>query len=96
MVTSDDVKKLATLSRLALSDSEAEKLTGEIASILNYIDTIQKVDLSTVPQGSVYLEIENVMREDKPTHESGQFTELLLGQAPRSEKGYVKVKKILG
>lgn len=96
MVTSQDVKKLATLSRLALSDSEAEKLTGEISSILNYIDTIQKVDLPAVPQGSVYLEIENVMRDDVPSHESGECTDLLLGQAPRSEKGYVKVKKILG
>jgi aspartyl-tRNA(Asn)/glutamyl-tRNA(Gln) amidotransferase subunit C len=96
MVTPDDIKKLAALSRLSLSDSEAETLKGEVASILAYIDTIQKVELPSVPQGSVYLDIENVMREDVPTHEAGVYTEDLLKQSPRSANGYVQVKKILG
>lgn len=96
MIGPDDVKKLATLSRLALTEEEVAKLQVEISSILAYIDTIQKVELPSQTSGSVYLDIENVMREDLPTHEAGEHTEALLTQAPRSEKGYLKVKKILG
>lgn len=96
MVTSDDIKKLAALSRLDLSEEEVKKMEGEFSSILAYIDTIQKVELPTVPEGSAYLEIENVMREDVPSHDAGAHTEDLLKQAPRAENGYLKVKKILG
>jgi aspartyl-tRNA(Asn)/glutamyl-tRNA(Gln) amidotransferase subunit C len=96
MIGPDDVKKLATLSRLALTEEEVGKLQVEISSILAYIDTIQKVELSSQTSGSVYLDIENVMREDVPSHEAGEHTNALLAQAPRSENGYLKVKKILG
>ena len=96
MVTSDDIKKLAALSRLELPEEEVKKLEGEFSSILAYIDTIQKVELPAHPSGSVYLDIENVMREDVPSHEAGAHTDELLKQAPRSGNGYLKVKKILG
>lgn len=96
MIGPDDVKKLATLSRLALTEEEVGKLQTEISAILAYIDTIQKVELPSQTSGSVYLDIENVMREDVPSHEAGEYTNALLAQAPRSEKGYLKVKKILG
>lgn len=96
MVSSDDIRKLATLSRLQLTDEEVQKLEGEFSSILAYIDTIQKVELPTVPAGNVHLDIENVMREDVPSHEAGVHTEELLEQAPRKGGGYLKVKKIFG
>lgn len=95
MVSSDDVRKLARLGRLALTDEEVEKLKGDMGSILAYIDTIQKVELPEHPSGSVYLDIENVMRADENPHEAGIHTEELLKQAPRREGNYLKVKKIL-
>ena len=39
--------------------------------------------------------LRNVLREDKEPHESGQFTESILSEAPGKERGYFKVKKIL-
>jgi aspartyl-tRNA(Asn)/glutamyl-tRNA(Gln) amidotransferase subunit C len=95
MVSADDVKKLAALSRLELTEEEVAKLQGEFTSILAYIDTIQKVELPETPAGSVYLDIENVTREDGEPHETGAFTDALLAQAPRKEGNYLKVKKIL-
>lgn len=93
MIDADAVKKLAHLSRLAVSDEEVARLQGEITSILAYIDTIQKVPLSDVTtSASAYLEIENVMRADDHPHDSGVYTETLLAQAPRRDGDYVKVK----
>lgn len=96
MVTKDEVKKLAELSRLALTDAEVETLRGEIDSILSYVDTIQKVELPPVPDASPYLDVENVMRDDTDPHEGGAFTDAILAQAPKREGRYIKVKKILG
>jgi aspartyl-tRNA(Asn)/glutamyl-tRNA(Gln) amidotransferase subunit C len=96
MISADDVRKLAALSRVALSDEEVEKLRGEMDSIVSYIDMLQTVTLPEKPASSVYLDIENVMREDAEPHETSAFTEALLSQAPRREGNYLKVKKILG
>lgn len=95
MISAEDVRKLAALSRLNLTNEEVETLRGEMDSIVAYIDTLQKVSLPEKPASSPYLEIENVMRPDANPHESGIFTEVLLAQAPRREGNYLKVKKIL-
>ena len=96
MISSDDVRKLAHLSRLSLTDEEVEKMRAEIESIISYIDVIQKVKLSETPESTVYFDSINIMREDTASHEPGLFTDALLSQAPRRDKNYLKVKKILG
>ena len=95
-VTSDDVKKLANLARLALTDEEVEKLRGEIDSIVAYIDTVQKVVLPAGIAASPHLDLMNVMREDGVPHETGIHTEALVKQFSDREGGYLRVKKILG
>lgn len=95
MISTDDVKKLAALSRLSLTDEEIKKLQGEITAILGYIDTIQKVTLPETPSGSAHLEIENIMRDDINPHEPGIHSGKLLAQAPKRDGDYLKVKKIL-
>lgn len=95
MISADDVRKLARLSRLALTDAEVEKMRDDMGSILSYIDALQNVDLPATPEGSVYLDIENVAREDGEPHETGAYTEELLAQAPKRDGNYLKVRKIL-
>ena len=95
MISADEVKRLAALSRLALTEEEVAKFQVEITSILAYVDTIQKVQLPDSVVPSPHLALENVMREDANPHESGKYTETLLSQAPRREGNYLKVKKII-
>jgi len=94
-VTTDEVKKLADLSRIEFSDSEIEKLRGEIDAILSYIDVISQVELPDGVSASPHLDLENVMREDTHPHEPGAFTEKMLSQAPRRKGKFIQVKKIL-
>jgi len=96
VISLDEVKKLAELSRLELSGDELEKMRGDMDSIIAYVDTLQKVTLPNVPEESVYFDEVNVMREDGEPHAPGVFSEKLLSQAPRREGAYLKVKKILG
>jgi aspartyl-tRNA(Asn)/glutamyl-tRNA(Gln) amidotransferase subunit C len=96
MISADEVRKLADLARIELTDEEIEKLRDEIDSILTYVDTVRKVELPEKSASSSYSDLENVMRDDVNADEPGAFTEALLAQAPRKDGNYLKVKKILG
>ncbi len=93
MITKDDIKHLADLSRLEVSDAEIVKLTGEIDSILGYVGQI--MDTAGDMKREVPV-LHNVMRDDEPTNTPGQYTESILQNAPAREGNYLKVKKILG
>ena len=88
-----EVQKLATLARVSISDEEAESLSHEFESILNYVGEIKKANISS--SLSQDLLIKNVMREDTDPHESGLYTEAILREMPSAEGQYLKVKKIL-
>ncbi|MEK7530882.1 MAG: Asp-tRNA(Asn)/Glu-tRNA(Gln) amidotransferase subunit GatC [Patescibacteria group bacterium] len=95
-VSTDDVKKLAELSRLALTEGEVEKLRSEIESILAYVAVVQKVDLPPGIAASPHLDLQNVMREDGEPHAGSIYSEDMLSQAPARDGNFLKVKKILG
>ena len=89
-----DVKKLAELSRIGLSDAEAVELGESLDSILHYVEQVKQVSSDTEIEPTFYST--NIMREDSNPNESGLNREKLLNSAPKSEGNYVKVKKILG
>lgn len=92
----DKVLSLAKLSRISLSDTEAERLSHEFESILKYVGEVKEVALEEgVEQKPTDFPLRNVMREDGEGHESGLFTEKILNEAPAREGDYLKVKKIL-
>ena len=98
MITSKDIKSLAELARIEISDSEAEQLTQEVDSILVYVGQIKDAsrDLSLqTGMDKLVPKLQNVMREDVVTNTEGEYTERLLNNAPSREGKYFKVKKIL-
>jgi aspartyl-tRNA(Asn)/glutamyl-tRNA(Gln) amidotransferase subunit C len=68
MITDDDVRYVARLARLRLEPGEAERMTGELAKILEHIDKMSELDTSEVPPTAHVLDVVNVMRPDKPRH----------------------------
>jgi aspartyl-tRNA(Asn)/glutamyl-tRNA(Gln) amidotransferase subunit C len=92
MISKEDIKKLANLARIEISETEAEKLTPEIDSILGYVGQIKDA------VGDIKKEVprlHNIMRDDIVTNTENQYTEKLLNNVPSKESGFVKVKKIL-
>jgi aspartyl-tRNA(Asn)/glutamyl-tRNA(Gln) amidotransferase subunit C len=92
-ITAEEVRKLATLSRIELSEEETGSMQNDMSSILGYIDQINKAGLD-LEQADEPLR-KNIWREDINANESGEYTEKLLSAAPSREGEYVKVKKIL-
>jgi aspartyl-tRNA(Asn)/glutamyl-tRNA(Gln) amidotransferase subunit C len=66
MIDRDQVLHVAKLARLKLTDEEVERMSGELSTILDHIETIGELDLSDVAPTSHVVQLENVLREDVP------------------------------
>lgn len=92
MIKKEDIQNLAGLARIDISEDEADSLTSEIDSILDYVSQVQNISSDLTTDNLV---LKNVMRDDVVTNTEGEFTETLLSLAPQREGKYLKVKKIL-
>ncbi len=93
-LTADDVRHIAALTRLGLSDDEVDMMREQLSSILKVFESLQQVDTDGVEPTGHTTEVRTVMREDE-AHES-LTREQVLDNAPDSEAGYVRVRPILG
>ena len=93
-ISRDDVQHLAQLSSLALSDQEVDSLRTDIAGILDYIDQLQELDTSGVEPTYQVTDLDNVWRDDI-VDDYGINREDLIGLAPASQNGQIKVPKVL-
>lgn len=92
-ITTEEVRKIALLSRLSFSDKEVEELKDSMSSILTYMEELNQYDTHGVKPMAHAVEQFNVLRKDEP-HQS--FTnEEALSNAPEKEDGYFKVPRII-
>jgi aspartyl-tRNA(Asn)/glutamyl-tRNA(Gln) amidotransferase subunit C len=87
------VRKVAKLSRLDLTDAEVEEFTGQLSAILEYMEKMNELDTSGVEPLAHCLPLSNVFREDCVKESLG--TEKALSNAPQRDGEFFKVPKIL-
>ena len=87
------VRKVAKLSRLELSDAEVDEFTGQLRAILEYVEKMNELDTEGVEPLAHCLAISNVLREDCARESLG--TEAALANAPQRDGDFFKVPKIL-
>jgi aspartyl-tRNA(Asn)/glutamyl-tRNA(Gln) amidotransferase subunit C len=63
-ITESDVRHVAMLARLALTDEQVATLTAELGAVLGHIDTLQRLDLAGVEPTAHPLSITNSTRAD--------------------------------
>ena len=92
-ISADDVRKVAQLARLELTDDTIATYTGQLERILDYVAHLEQVDTEGVPPTTRAVEVVNVTRDDRvdPT----PVREELLALAPEREGDFVRVPKIL-
>jgi len=93
-LTRDDILKLATLSRLKLSEEEIEKFRTELSEILGYVEQLEQVDVAGLQPTYQVTGLKNVTRPDE-VRDYGYETEGLLAQAPALVDNQFKVKRVL-
>jgi aspartyl-tRNA(Asn)/glutamyl-tRNA(Gln) amidotransferase subunit C len=89
VIDRDQVLHVARLARLRLDDQEVERMSGELATILDHIDKIGELDLDDVEPTSHVIEVENVLRPDEPRPSLPPAE--ALRQAPDSAEGGFRV-----
>lgn len=89
----DEVMRLANLARIHLEKNEAERLSKEFENVLSYLAEIKEAKPTTAAAPNLLNK--NQMREDTNPHEGGKYSEALLREAPKKQRDYIKVKKIL-
>src|SRR4051794_14989883 len=65
-LTADQVRWVAHLARLELSDAELETMTRQLSGIVDYVNQLQAVNTDGVEPLAHALEVHNVFREDEP------------------------------
>lgn len=93
-ISPDLVRHLGVLARIQLSDEEVERLTGQLAVIVDNIAKVSEVATADVPATSHPIALENVYRPDVV---GDMLTvEQVLQNAPDSAEGRFRVTAILG
>jgi aspartyl-tRNA(Asn)/glutamyl-tRNA(Gln) amidotransferase subunit C len=97
-ITHTEVKKIAKLANLELTDEEKENFSGQLAAIVEYIDQLNEVDTSAVKAWQTRSAGEAVTsyasRSD--TAESSLGQEKALDQAPDADEGHFLVPRVIG
>lgn len=89
----NDVKRIASLSRISVSDVEAEAVLSQLSGIFSLIEQMQAVDTSGIEPMSHAQEIVLRLRDDVVT-ESDQH-EVFQKGAPQVEAGLYLVPKVI-
>lgn len=80
-----DVRRIAELAHLALSEEEELRMTRELGAILSYVDTLRELDVDDIaPTAHVLLEA-LPLRDDAPV--PSLSSELALREAPKTAEG---------
>ena len=89
-----EVRHVAMLARLAVTDDEVATLRDDLNSILGHIDTIQQLDLGSVSPTAHAIPVVNVTRAD--VVRPGLSHEAALMNAPATENGAFLIPRIVG
>jgi aspartyl-tRNA(Asn)/glutamyl-tRNA(Gln) amidotransferase subunit C len=89
VIDREQVLHVARLARLELSDSDIERMSAELSTILEHIERIGELDLAEVDPTTHVVELENVLRSDEPRPSWPR--ERVLEQAPDPSEGAFRV-----
>jgi aspartyl-tRNA(Asn)/glutamyl-tRNA(Gln) amidotransferase subunit C len=93
-LSSKDVAKVGSLARLALTEEDLARMTGELSKIVDFVSQLGELDTASVEPLAHPLDTRNVFRDD--TLMPSLTTEQALANAPRQDGSYFLVPAVLG
>ncbi len=92
-ISRDEVLHVAKLARLHIEGQDVDQFAGQLGGILDYVDSLARVDTTDVPPTSHAVATKNAFRKDEP---AGHLNaEEAAANAPESEDGYFIVPKVI-
>ncbi|MCL0058152.1 Asp-tRNA(Asn)/Glu-tRNA(Gln) amidotransferase subunit GatC [Dehalococcoidia bacterium] len=89
----EEVRYIARLARLGLSEAETEIFQSQLSDILENFDILQELDTGDIPPTAHVIEMKNVIRDDEVAPSLAQDD--VLANAPRQENGFFRVRAVL-
>ena len=94
-LTKTEVKRIAALARLELSESEIDRFTVQLAEILAYFDQLQQIDTTGVTATTHPMDSAPVMRDDE-SRPSMALNETMANAPDSDPSGLFRVPKVIG
>ena len=92
-VSPEQVRHIANLARIAMSDEEIERLVPELNNILGWVEQLGEVDTDGVEPLATVIDQKMRLRDDEVT--AGNIREEILANAPDAEHGFFAVPKVI-
>ncbi len=92
MITPEEIKKLAHLARIDVTEEEVAGYAKDFEAILGYVDQLNNVSVPDMDTAEIQA---YGAREDTNPHEPGTYVKGMLADAPASQDGFYKMPKIL-
>jgi len=87
------VKRVARLARIAVSEEDAQRMTGELNVILGFVEQLGEVDVSGVePMTSV---MPMVMKKRQDVVTDGGIADRIVANAPATAENFFLVPKVV-
>jgi aspartyl-tRNA(Asn)/glutamyl-tRNA(Gln) amidotransferase subunit C len=87
------VKRVARLARLAVSEEQAERMTGELNGILGFVEQLDEVDISGVEPMTSVTPMAMKKRADVVT--DGNKADAIVANAPATDRNFFQVPKVV-
>jgi len=94
MIDENEIKHIAKLAHLELSEEELKGIEKDLSDILHYINVLEEVDISGVEPCFYVATQKNVMRKDKAEQCPKEVVKTLLDEAPQKEGRHIKVPPV--
>ena len=93
MISKEDVKRISALARIHIKEDELESFAKTLEDILDYVETLNEVNVDSIEPTSHAMPLENVMREDKviPSLDQKDVLKFAVSQL----EGSFKVPKVI-
>jgi aspartyl-tRNA(Asn)/glutamyl-tRNA(Gln) amidotransferase subunit C len=92
-LTAEEVRHVALLARLGVTEAELEKFSHQLSHILENFEILQEVDTTDIEPTAHSIPIHTVLREDQAR--PSLSPEEVLANAPYEEDGHFRVKAVL-
>lgn len=92
-VSNDEVRHIARLARISMSDEEVERLAPELNNILGWVEQLDEVDTDGIEPLTAVIDQKLRLRDDVVTE--GNIRDEILENAPDAQHGFFAVPKVI-
>jgi len=92
-VTNEQVRHIARLARIAMSEEEIERLAPELNNILSWVEQLDEVDTAGIEPLTAVIDQKLRLRDDEVT--DGNIRDEILANAPDAQHGFFAVPKVI-